>query len=84
MDWRDVLTEDPEVGAVAHFGTIAQSAADLTDLVPVILPDFDPNQQWGPCRWQSRDAVSLPARGDACLVIFDNQRNPWIVAWWPF
>jgi hypothetical protein len=25
----------------------------------------------------------LPARGDACLVGFDDQQVPWILVWWP-
>ena len=27
--------------------------------------------------------VVLPARGDACLVGFDDQQTPWIIDWWP-
>lgn len=67
-----------------HLGVIAVDAANLSDPLPVILPDFDADITWGPCRWQSRDAATLPNKGDTCLVIFDNRREPWIVAWWPF
>lgn len=38
----------------------------------------------GPCRWQARDATSLPARGDSCLVLFTPDEEPWVVMWWPF
>lgn len=65
-------------------GLIAQNAASLTNKLYVTIPDLDPTLRVGPCRWQSRDAVSLPVRGDRCLVIFDNDREPWIVAWWPY
>lgn len=26
----------------------------------------------------------LPGAGDLCLVVFDNNRSPWIVTWWPY
>jgi hypothetical protein len=83
MDTKSMLPADV-LGSTAHYGTIAEAATDVTDPVSVILPDFDEELRWGPCFWQSRDAVSLPARGDRCLVMFDNRRTPWIVAWWPF
>lgn len=83
MDARDrILAQSPSIGP--SYGTVAKDAIDFADLVPVILPDFDDTLQWGPCRWQSRDDVSLPRRGDQCLVIFDNRHNPVIVQWWPF
>lgn len=82
-DMRDEIPVAPE-GRYAWYGTFAKAVPDLTSLALVILPEFDEHLEWGPCRWQSRDAVSLPAKGDSCLVIFDNRRQPWIVAWWPF
>lgn len=75
---------DFQEGRLIARGTIASNPATLEDKVWVLLPDFDGKLRWGPCKWQSRDAVSLPARGDACLVIMDNTREPWVVAWWPF
>jgi hypothetical protein len=66
------------------YGTIANDATDFTDLVDVVLPDFDEKLQWRDCFWQSRDATTLPQRGDKCLVMFDNRNQPWVVAWWPF
>jgi hypothetical protein len=82
-DMRDEIPEQPE-GRDVWRGVVAASAADFADLVPVILPEFDQHLQWGPCRWQPRGDISLPAKGDTCLVMFDNRRDPWIVAWWPF
>lgn len=82
-DVRDLLPET-EQHLAAWFGTVSVAPADLTDFVTVILPEYDSDLQWGPCRWQSRDATSLPAIGDECLVMFDNRKNPWVVAWWPF
>lgn len=81
---RDIFITQPPEGRLVWRGVVAKSAGDLTTLVPVIIPEYDEKLEWGPCRWQSRDATSLPVKGDSCLVIFDNLRQPWIVAWWPF
>lgn len=82
VDPRDLLAPNI-LGQGAHYATVAENAVDFTDEIEVILPDFDDNMRWGPCRWQSRDAIGLPKRGDECLVMFDNRNQPWIVAWWP-
>lgn len=66
------------------YAVVAKTVTDLSESVYVVIPDFDPDLQFGPCRWQSRDATSLPARGDEALVVFDNKRRPWVIAWWPF
>lgn len=84
MDVREVLPPSALNGLTCHYGTIAKAPVDFTALVPVILPDFDETLEWGPCYWQSRDPVTLPAAGDLCLVVFDNRRQPWVIAWWPF
>lgn len=65
-------------------GSIASNPADLEDRVDVVIPDLDSRLSIRGCRWQSRDATSLPIRGDTCLVIFDNNKEAWVVAWWPF
>jgi len=82
-DFRDLFEEFPDQAPV-WYGTFAKDVNDFIDLAPVIIPEFDPHLQWGPCRWQSRDATSLPRKGDQCLIIFDDRREPWVVAWWPF
>lgn len=83
MDPRDKLPR-PSVYSTAWYGKIAKAPTDITDTLEIVLPDFDEQLRWGPCRWQSRDDVSLPKRGDSCLVLFDNRNKPWVVAWWPF
>jgi hypothetical protein len=82
MDFRDLHPEAGE-GRIAWYAIVSRGATDLSDLIPVIIPDYDKNLEWGPCRWQARDATSLPAKGDECFVVFDNRRQPWIVSWWP-
>lgn len=67
--WRAEIASDPD---------------DLDSRVDVIIPELDRRLKVKDCRWQSRDATSLPSPGDACLVVFDNNMEPWVVAWWPF
>jgi hypothetical protein len=71
-------------GRMVWRGVIQNNPGDLSIKVNVIIPDMNPNIVWGPCNWQSRDALSVPHRGDVCLIIFDNTKEPWVVAWWPF
>jgi hypothetical protein len=28
--------------------------------------------------------LKMPVRGNRCLVVFDNDRAPWVVVWWPY
>lgn len=76
--------EQQPLYAQAWHAIIATDATTFSDKIFVTIPAFDETQRWGPCRWQSRDGSSLPARGDSALVIFDERRECWITAWWPF
>jgi hypothetical protein len=75
---------NPPEGRMVWYGRIHRDITEFDQRVKVIIPEFDPLLWWGPCRWQSRDATTFPANGDECLLIFDNRRQPWVVAWWPF
>ena len=68
----------------AWSGRVARNVTALTEPMYVILPSFDEVHEFGPCRWQSRDDVSLPTQGDEVLVLFDEGRQPWIISWWPY
>ena len=83
MDARDIKPEDNSRPMLEH-GIIAKDVPDFATLAQVILPEFDPALVWGPCRWQARNDIDLPHKGDTCLVAFSNRREPWIIAWWPF
>lgn len=74
----------PNMMAQPWAAVVAADVVDFTHLCGVIITAFDEHLTWGPYRWQPRDAVSLPAKGDSCLVIFDDNRDGWIVSWWPF
>lgn len=62
--------------------TIASTATDESDLVEVVIPGFSPVHRFGGCRWMPR-GIDMPARGDFCLVVKDNNDDWWILAWWP-
>ena len=83
MSLYDSIEQQPRPDG-GWFGYVAKNVPSLTTAMYVILPSFDDTAQVGPCRWQSRDDVSLPTKGDEVLVVFDERRQPWVVAWWPF
>ena len=84
MGINDTRTQKPPNFVGATRAVVASSATELTDMVDVVIPEFDPKQRWGPCKWMPRgDITTLPARGDDCIIIFDNERNIWIIGWWP-
>lgn len=62
-------------------GIIAETPASYNDLVYVILPEFDPDQAWGPYRW-THNGTHIPQSGDDCLVAYSNRREGWVIAWW--
>jgi len=68
----------------AWAGVVATAAPNMSSDVWVTIPDLDPDTRVGPCHWQSRNNIDLPDRGDTCLVIFDNDNQPWVVCWWPY
>jgi hypothetical protein len=65
-------------------GIVASHPSDVSERINVKIPDMNKDLVFPNVRWQTRDSTSLPDRGDACLVVFDNDREPWVVAWWPF
>lgn len=69
---------------VLWFGHIASAPSDLSDMIDVVVPDFDPTVKWTDCRWQARSDTAMPSIGDECLIALDNRDNPWVMAWWPF
>lgn len=82
--------EDTRPERAPNFGgafnaVVATAAGDLDVEVMVTIDAYGNLYQWGPCKWMPRgDSVTLPQRGDKCLVMFDDDNTPWILAWWPF
>jgi hypothetical protein len=40
----------------------------------IVVPEYDPQIRFGPCPFT---APATPARGDECLIVFDDERQPW-------
>jgi len=41
----------------------------------VTVPEYDPLLHFGPCPYSG----NAPAKGAECLVIFDDERQPWVM-----
>jgi len=69
-------------------GTFNDNISSVSDEVFIVVPTFDENQKFGPCRWMPRvddDGVTvLPQRGDPALLVITDNNDPWVVAWWPY
>lgn len=96
-EFLDRQRRDGTPGAEIWRGLIAAAPADVTEKVAVTLPAYEADLTFGPCRWTPRvephdftvDAVTftaarvvLPAKGDSCLVGFDENDEPWILLYW--
>lgn len=65
-------------------GQFAANVVNVSDRASVIIPDLDVSLRLDGARWNQRLAVGFPAKGDDCLVVFDNNMEPWVICWWPF
>jgi hypothetical protein len=74
-DLLDTFRAD-EPSATAVQGYIANDPVDEFDNLYAILPSFDAHQRWGPLLGAGNPTNY--ARGDDCLVIFDEDRDPWL------
>jgi hypothetical protein len=63
---------------------IAKTLTDFADRAEVVIPGLDDNIRWKDCRWQARNTIDFPQRGDECLVAIDENNEVWVVVWWPF
>lgn len=68
----------------AWSGIIASNPNDFADPVQVTIPGLEATLRWKCRKWQARNDVDLPQRGNPCLVMFDENNDPWVVAWWPY
>jgi hypothetical protein len=86
MSYTDEILKRPRDKASyngAFSGVISTDAADELDPVMVIVAAIDGTIEYGPAPWQPRSDAVLPQRGDDCLIVFDNERIPFVIAWWP-
>jgi hypothetical protein len=64
-------------------GVVTQPPINFQARMHVSVPDMNQDLNFENIRWQARDNMSLPEAGDECLVLFDNNREPWVPVWWP-
>jgi len=83
MSQMDINLAQHALSNTIWFGTIAADVLDFDVKAYVNITDFDTQNRIGPCRWQSRNTVDKPLRGDWCAVVLDNRGNWWILVWWP-
>lgn len=70
--------DGPKPGSVWS-GFIASPPSGQT--VEVVLPGYDETLRIGPCPYVARADGGDPVRGDAVLVVFDDDNDPWVIAW---
>lgn len=68
--------------ATPQHGIVVTVPATAADPFTVRLPNFDADFVFEIVYWMPR-GVALPAVGDRVLVVFDEEGEPWVPAWWP-
>jgi hypothetical protein len=84
-DLTDFITEsntpEPEV-----FEAVVTEDASPGVPVHVVIPDFDPNLNYGPCPWTpivTTDGIYFPHKGDRATVVQPVAGEPVIASWTP-
>jgi hypothetical protein len=79
----DLIPDDPELSTPNVQAAIVKRApTDLTDTLAVSIPSFDPLKLEEVHFWMPRGDV-LPAEGDAALIAYAEDGEPWLVAFSP-
>lgn len=82
MGVADLLTPAQTDEAVAVRATVKKAPASLSATLKVVIPSFADDRQYEVRHWMPRGDV-LPDVGDKALVIFDDDGQPWLVAFTP-
>lgn len=77
-----LVQPEGEATPPAWRGYVSKAPVALGAPFEVIVPSFAAHLVFQITRWQSR-ALTLPVMGDECLVVKDEQGEPWVAAWWP-
>ena len=82
---RTNTREAPQCYAAVIVNTVASLTAD----VYVTIPGVDDGQnKWGPCFWEPRigagGSVVYPQAGDDAVVVLDDSKRHWILAFTPY
>lgn len=82
-DASRIIPPDPEDATPNVASAIVDTApATLADPLKVVLPSFDSLKAFEIRNWMPRGA-DLPSVGDPALVAFDEDGEPWLIAWMP-
>lgn len=78
----------PEAAPVSLLAHFTNDLTSVSDTAFVRLESIDGGvTDYGPCGWVPRvDDLGnpvYPLAGNVCLLIFDDDDNPWIPVWWP-
>lgn len=78
---------DNEIGITAgiYRGYFAATPASEDDAAFVVIPAIDENMSHGPAAWSGRDGAAqlTPVAGDVCVIVVDDEGEPWVAQWWP-
>lgn len=87
MSLDDLIPEGRDGGsfgqATAYIATFTNAPASVDELAEVTVSGLDDQLTYTKVRWMPREGV-LPSVGDPALLLFDDDNDPWIVAWWPY
>jgi hypothetical protein len=77
------LPAPPALGDIWR-GLVNRAPVDFADRLDIRIPEMNDLLVFPDLRWMPRGNTTLPSVGDHCLVVFDNDYEPWVIAWWPF
>ena len=80
--YQDIRPHDVSLGQI-YKGIIASQPLAFDRTMSVIIPDIHGDLVFHDVRWEARDNMSMPQVEDEILVVFDNNNEPWVAAWWP-
>lgn len=82
-DASSLIPPDPDLQTPnVQAAIIRRAPGDLTDTLAVSIPSFDPLKLEEIQFWMPRGDV-LPAEGDAALVAYAEDGEPWLIAFSP-
>lgn len=61
-------------------GTVVKAPEASDDGILVLIEAFDAPRSFGPAPWVAH-LNAVPERGDECLVVVDDEGEPWVMVW---
>lgn len=87
MSLHDILRPDPaDLPGPETFEGVVDETATAGKPVFVVIPEFDPHLQHGPCPWTpivTSDGIFYPHKGDRCVIVQPAGGSPVIAGWIP-